>query len=102
MQIKESGRGSQCLHGTVSLNPLAIMTPSTVQTNFAASQKPDNSRLDYLDATRAFALVLGIVFHACLSFYVSFHGRLLNGQARGDGRKIPKLPSSSPDAKLRP
>ena len=31
-------------------------------------------RLDYLDATRAFALVLGIVFHACLSFMPVFMG----------------------------
>ena len=27
-----------------------------------------SARLDYLDATRAFALLLGIVFHASLSF----------------------------------
>jgi hypothetical protein len=50
------------------------MTPSAVQTNFAASQNADNSRLEYLDATRAFALVLGIVFHACLSFMPVFMG----------------------------
>ena len=35
---------------------------------------PDNSRLDYLDATRAFALLLGIVFHASLSFMPTFIG----------------------------
>jgi hypothetical protein len=29
---------------------------------------PSAGRLDYLDATRAFALILGIVFHASLSF----------------------------------
>ncbi|HYD85306.1 MAG TPA: acyltransferase family protein, partial [Opitutus sp.] len=34
----------------------------------------ENSRLDYLDATRAFALVLGIVFHASLSFMPVFMG----------------------------
>ena len=50
------------------------MTISTAQTTFAASQNADNSRLDYLDATRAFALVLGIVFHACLSFMPIFMG----------------------------
>jgi hypothetical protein len=50
------------------------MTPSAVQTNFAASRNADNSRLNYLDATRAFALVLGIVFHACLSFMPVFMG----------------------------
>ena len=32
------------------------------------------NRLDYLDATRAFALLLGIVFHACLSFLPVFMG----------------------------
>lgn len=31
-------------------------------------------RLDYLDATRAFALVLGVVFHASLSFLPTFIG----------------------------
>jgi peptidoglycan/LPS O-acetylase OafA/YrhL len=50
------------------------MTISTAQTTFAASQNADNSRLDYLDATRAFALVLGIIFHACLSFMPVFMG----------------------------
>jgi glucans biosynthesis protein C len=44
------------------------MTSSTDQTTMVASQSADNSRLDYLDATRAFALVLGVVFHASLSF----------------------------------
>lgn len=37
----------------------------------ARSEKP---RLDYLDATRAFALALGIVFHASLSFMPMFFG----------------------------
>jgi len=32
------------------------------------------ARLDYLDATRAFALVLGVVFHASLSFMPIFMG----------------------------
>jgi glucan biosynthesis protein C len=50
------------------------MNPPTVSTNFVASLDSDNSRLDYLDATRAFALVLGIVFHACLSFVPIFMG----------------------------
>jgi peptidoglycan/LPS O-acetylase OafA/YrhL len=35
---------------------------------------PDNARLEYLDATRAFALVLGVVFHASLSFMPVFMG----------------------------
>ena len=33
-----------------------------------------NSRLDYLDAARAFALILGIVFHASLAFMPIFIG----------------------------
>lgn len=36
--------------------------------------QPENARLDYLDATRAFALVLGVVFHAALSFMPIFVG----------------------------
>lgn len=36
------------------------------------SQK--TSRLDYLDATRAFALILGIIFHASISFMPIFIG----------------------------
>ncbi|MEN9402089.1 MAG: hypothetical protein RL091_792, partial [Verrucomicrobiota bacterium] len=35
---------------------------------------PASARLDYLDATRAFALVLGVVFHASLSFVPFFMG----------------------------
>jgi peptidoglycan/LPS O-acetylase OafA/YrhL len=43
----------------------------------SASRNPlraTDSRLDYLDATRAFALVLGIVFHASVSFMPIFIG----------------------------
>lgn len=50
------------------------MNQSTVQTTFVVSQNANNPRLDYLDATRAFALVLGIVFHASLSFMPVFMG----------------------------
>ena len=50
------------------------MTPSPVQTTSASLPGTESSRLDYLDATRAFALVLGIVFHACLSFMPVFMG----------------------------
>ncbi|MEO6003247.1 MAG: acyltransferase family protein [Opitutus sp.] len=39
----------------------------------ATSGSP-SARLDYLDATRAFALLLGVVFHASLSFVSSFMG----------------------------
>lgn len=45
-------------------------TPVPVVTSTGAS----NARYDYLDATRAFALILGIVFHACLSFMPIFMG----------------------------
>jgi peptidoglycan/LPS O-acetylase OafA/YrhL len=50
------------------------MNPSIAQTTLAASRSTNNARLDYLDATRAFALVLGIVFHACLSFMPVYMG----------------------------
>lgn len=48
------------------------MSPSIVPSTIAALPSTDSSRLDYLDATRAFAL--GIVFHACLSFTPAFMG----------------------------
>jgi peptidoglycan/LPS O-acetylase OafA/YrhL len=51
-----------------------MIAPSATQ---SASMRPpslDNSRLEYLDATRAFALVLGVVFHASLSFMPVFMG----------------------------
>jgi glucans biosynthesis protein C len=50
------------------------MNPAPSQN--ASSPSPDlgGARLDYLDATRAFALVLGIVFHASLSFMPIFIG----------------------------
>ncbi|HTH50007.1 MAG TPA: acyltransferase family protein [Candidatus Limnocylindria bacterium] len=50
------------------------MNPSPFSATVAPSPGTDSSRLDYLDATRAFALVLGIVFHACLSFTPFFVG----------------------------
>jgi len=50
------------------------MAASPTQTSLAASPNADNSRLDYLDATRAFALLLGIVFHASLSFMPVYIG----------------------------
>jgi glucans biosynthesis protein C len=40
--------------------------------NLPAENNP--ARLDYLDATRAFALVLGVVFHASLSYMPVFIG----------------------------
>ena len=50
------------------------MNPSTAHDSLAAPPNADNPRLDYLDATRAFALLLGVVFHACLSFMPIFLG----------------------------
>jgi len=48
------------------------MKPKAIDT--VLPSRPENSRLDYLDATRAFALVLGIVFHAGMSFLPFFCG----------------------------
>jgi len=50
------------------------MTESPLSTAPASPRHSDSSRLDYLDATRAFALLLGVVFHACLSFMPVFMG----------------------------
>ena len=50
------------------------MKPSIAPATAVALPGTESSRLDYLDATRAFALVLGIVFHACLSFTPAFLG----------------------------
>ena len=47
---------------------------SSAQLPSPDSTRPEGSRLDYLDAARAFALVLGIVFHASLSFLPVFIG----------------------------
>ena len=35
---------------------------------------PQDNRLDYLDAVRAFALILGIIFHSSLSFLPVYIG----------------------------
>lgn len=40
----------------------------------ASSNDPNTGRLDFLDATRAFALGLGVLFHASLSFMPVFMG----------------------------
>jgi peptidoglycan/LPS O-acetylase OafA/YrhL len=53
---------------------LAMMTSSAAVSASVRSPGADSSRLDYLDATRAFALVLGVVFHASLSFMPVFIG----------------------------
>lgn len=50
------------------------MTPSSAPSANPGVSSPLNARLDYLDATRAFALVLGVVFHASLSFVPMFMG----------------------------
>src|SRR5262249_55666699 len=55
-------------------NLIAVMNLTSEQRNMAPAQNPAISRLDYLDATRAFALVLGVVFHASLSFMPMYIG----------------------------
>jgi glucan biosynthesis protein C len=50
------------------------MNSTTTPSQTPLVSTPDTTRLDYLDATRAFALVLGIVFHASLSFSPFFMG----------------------------
>lgn len=50
------------------------MNLSSAKSASLVSPHPENPRLDYLDATRAFALVLGVVFHASLSFSPIFMG----------------------------
>ena len=47
---------------------------SSILSNVAPSRGEDAPRLAYLDATRAFALLLGVVFHASLSFVPVFMG----------------------------
>src|SRR6478736_4805504 len=46
---------------------------------------PCGPRLDYLDATRAFALLLGVVFHASLSFTPYFMGWAVQDISTGQG-----------------
>src|SRR5690606_29244903 len=54
---------------------MSLAPPSTADAVQVASVAPPPAgRIDYLDATRAFALVLGIVFHASLSFMPVFVG----------------------------
>ena len=50
------------------------MTSSATRPKPAAPPPANHPRLDHLDATRAFALVLGVVFHASLSFMPVFMG----------------------------
>ena len=50
------------------------MNPSSAESASIVSPHPENPRLDYLDATRAFALLLGVGFHASMSFLPTFIG----------------------------
>ncbi len=50
------------------------MNTSSAGSPMTTTPSPRSSRLDYLDATRAFALLLGVVFHASLSFMPFFTG----------------------------
>ncbi|MCF7688386.1 MAG: acyltransferase family protein [Cephaloticoccus sp.] len=54
-------------------NPIAAGLPS-----------PGSIRLDHLDATRAFALVLGVVFHASLSFLPTYIGWAVQDVSTGE------------------
>lgn len=49
-------------------------TTATPEVSLATSVATETPRLDYLDAVRAFALLLGIVFHASLSFVPIYIG----------------------------
>ncbi|MGE3313398.1 MAG: acyltransferase family protein [Limisphaerales bacterium] len=51
----------------MSPSPLSIPSPNP-------AQEAATTRLDFLDATRAFALLLGVVFHAGMSFMPVFIG----------------------------
>lgn len=54
---------------------MSLAPPSTADAVQVASVAPPPAgRIDHLDATRAFALLLGIVFHASLSFMPVFIG----------------------------
>lgn len=50
------------------------MTQSSNLLPISGTQSSESGRLFYLDATRAFALILGIVFHASLSFMPMYMG----------------------------
>ncbi len=50
------------------------MISTSPQTNAPAVPADSGERLAYLDATRAFALILGVVFHASISFLPFFIG----------------------------
>jgi len=58
------------------MNPIAVPFAAAPAAAAPAVARPAaaGARLDYLDATRAFALVLGVVFHASLSFNPYFMG----------------------------
>jgi len=54
--------------------PAARIETSAPPAGSRAATVSSMARLDYLDATRAFALLLGVVFHASLSFTPFFMG----------------------------
>jgi peptidoglycan/LPS O-acetylase OafA/YrhL len=62
-------------HTTTRIGRTA-MSPSSKSASFPAADPAQETatRLDFLDATRAFALLLGIVFHAAMSFMPVFIG----------------------------
>lgn len=54
--------------------PVARVEQGVTPSGFSAAAHAGLERLDFLDATRAFALLLGVVFHAGLSFQPGFLG----------------------------
>jgi peptidoglycan/LPS O-acetylase OafA/YrhL len=54
--------------------PFAAASLRTTAPVGSITSAPESARLDYLDGTRAFALMLGVVFHASMSFSPYFMG----------------------------
>lgn len=63
-----------------------ITAPSAAPRSVVTISPPvsEGARLDYLDAVRAFALVLGVVFHASLSFTPWFMGWAVQDISTGE------------------
>ncbi len=59
--------GCEKTHNALSCPPLRMQVNSPVASAANVSVRTNEARMDFLDATRAFALVLGILFHAALS-----------------------------------
>lgn len=64
------------------------MNPASNPVVVGRSSGGETRRLDALDATRAFALVLGVVFHASLSFQPVFMGWAVQDVSTGVGATV--------------